>query len=156
MLEPVAIPILMQAVDFLFEETRKILQERRERRQAQLKETTTVPDPGNEGQEAPPPPDVIQTKEELLKQEISEAVWSTYEAEIRHQVSLMEIYTRNYHLAKEQYAKWGSALVPPVILHNLEEAEDAVAKTTRKLQALLVNLYGKPIFVPKLEEADEG
>jgi len=67
----------------------------------------------------------------------------------------MEIYTRNYHLAKEQYAKWGSALVPPVILHNLEEAEDAVAKTTRKLQALLVNVYGKPIFVPELEAADE-
>jgi len=155
MLEPVAIPILMQAVDFLFEETRKILQERRERRQAQLKETTTQSEPGNAVQETPPPPDAIQTKEELLGQRISEQVWATYQAEVEHQVSLMEIYTRNYHLAREQYAKWGSALVPQVILHNLEEAEGAIADTTRKLQALLVKVYGKPIFVPELEAADE-
>lgn len=154
MLEPVAISILTQAVDFLFEEGRKILQERRERRLAQLKEATTEPDPMKDGEE--PRSDAILTKEELLQQEISEAAWSTYAAEVRHQVSLMEIYTRNYHLAREQYAKWGSALVPQVVVHNLEEAEDAVAETMRKIQELLVKVYGKPIIVPELEGADAG
>jgi hypothetical protein len=68
----------------------------------------------------------------------------------------MEIYTRNYHLAREQYAKWGSALVPQVVVHNLEEAEDAVAETMREIQELLVKVYGKPIIVPELEGADAG
>jgi hypothetical protein len=35
MIEAVGIPILLKAVDFLFEEGRKILQERRERRKAE-------------------------------------------------------------------------------------------------------------------------
>src|SRR6266849_4491221 len=40
------------------------------------------------------------------------------------------------YLAKEEHAKWGSALVPPIIIHNLLEAEDGVAKTTHELQSI--------------------
>jgi hypothetical protein len=156
MLEAFAIPVLMQAVDFLFEEGSKILQERRERRQAQHKEEKTGPQPGKEGEGTPPPSGAIQSKEELLGQEISAAAWSTYEAEVRHQMSLLEVYTRNYHLAQEQYARWGSALVPPIIVNNLEENEHAIAEIMRKLQELLVKIYGRPVVVPELEGAEEG
>ncbi len=35
MIDPIQLPILMKAIDFIFEEGRKILEERRERRKAQ-------------------------------------------------------------------------------------------------------------------------
>jgi hypothetical protein len=150
MLEAAAISILVKAADFLFEEGRKILQERRERRQAQPQEalpTASTPAPAAEATSA----EVIGSKEDLLRQEISETAWATHEKEVRHLVALFEVHMRNYHLAQEQYAKWGSALVPQIVVHNLEESEDAVADTMRRLQTLLNGLYGKTIVVPELE-----
>ena len=58
-------------------------------------------------------------------------------------------------LLREQYAKWGSALVPPIIVNNLEEAENAIADTMSKLQATLNAVYGKTIIIPELEEGSE-
>jgi hypothetical protein len=66
-------------------------------------------------------------------------------------LSLLEIYSRNYYLAKEQYAKWGGALAPPIILNNLREAKDAVGNTIKELESTLTNLYGK-----KVEVGDAG
>ena len=60
-------------------------------------------------------------------------------------VRLLETYSRNYHLTKEQYAKWGSALVPPIIVSNLKEAEDSVLETIKKLEATLSKVYKKDI-----------
>ena len=44
-------------------------------------------------------------------------------------MSLLEIHSRNYRLAKMQYAKWGSGFVPPIILNNLIEEEEAILET---------------------------
>ena len=127
MIDPVQLPILLKAIDFLFEEGRKILEERRERRKAQ----EAPSQPGNqepakeiapvekeaEGKEVPIKE--IQPQEtsrnELLASRIDELLWRNNEEEIQHLVRLLETYSRNYNLAKEQYAKWGSALVPPII-----------------------------------------
>ena len=152
----------MKAVDFLFEEGRKILQERRERRQShrqEAKNESSTPRPAVEVQPQKGadqiPSDVIQTKEDILRQQVSQADWSAHEAEIRHLLSLMEIHSSNHRLAREQYAKWGSALVPPIIVNNLEEAENAIADTMSKLQATLNAVYGKTIIIPELEEGGE-
>src|SRR5512142_713809 len=126
MIDPIQLPILMKAIDFVFEEGHKILEERRERRKAQdnppkaelqepAKEVTTL-----EIQEKEP------TKQELLASKIDEIRWQNHEMEVQHLVRLLETYSRNYQLAKEQYAKWGSALVPPIIVSNLSEAENSV------------------------------
>ncbi len=162
MIEAAGVSILMKAVDFLFEEGRKILQERKERRQSQRQEVkieSSTPMPAikvqpHKGTDQMPP-DVIQTRENILRQRVSQAVWLAHEAEIRHLLSLIEIHSRNYRLAREQYAKWGSALVPPIIVNNLEEAENAIADTMSKLQATLNAVYGKTIIIPELEEGSE-
>jgi hypothetical protein len=151
MLEAAGISILVKAANFLFEEGSKILQERRERQESQLGEPKVEAKP--EANLSPAPAEVIQTEKELLHQRIDREAWSAREAEIQHLVSLLEIYSRNYQLAKEQYAKWGSALVPPIIVHNLEEAENAVADTMSRLRALLNAVYGKTIVIPELEKA---
>jgi hypothetical protein len=151
MIETVGIPILLKAVDFLFEEGKKILKERRERRKAEQDIEITKPE--TTGKSLPSEvkvSDAIDTKEVAMSQRISESVWLNSEAKIKHLMSLLEIHTRNYYLAKEQYAKWGSALVPPVIVNNLTESEDAVAETMKALQVELGKVYGKKVILKEV------
>lgn len=150
MIDPITIPIFATAVDWLFGEGSKILQECRERRKAEqaIKE---------EDSEASPPASMlndksmIRSKEDALQQQASRVIWDDSEAKVNHLVSLLKIYTKSYYLAKEAYAKWGSALVPPIIVHNLTEAEDNIAITTKELQTLLGKVYGKTLHIPQGE-----
>jgi hypothetical protein len=145
MLDPVQIPLLLKAIDFVFDEGRKILEERRERRKisapVQSSETPQV--------EAAPTPAQIQKNDEikqaLLTSKIDEILWRNHELEVQHLVRLLETYSRNYHLASEQYAKWGSALVPPIVAHNMNEAENSVVETLKKLENVLSKVYEKDI-----------
>ena len=157
MLDVIELPVLMKAVDFLFEEGRKILEERRERRKAQ-----GAPAPVEEKESAAEPavPAALseskgeveareEAKQGLLSTKVDEVQWKGHEREVQHLVKLLETYSRNYHLAKEQYAKWGSALVPPIVAHNLSEAEDAMIETSKQLEAVLSKVYNKDIQVVK-------
>ena len=143
MIDPVQIPILLKAVDFVFEEGRKILEERRERRKNDNSSKSEVPEPEETD------PAVVQKqvegKQDLLASKIDENIWQNHEQEVQHLVRLLETYSRNYHIAKEQYAKWGSALVPPIIMHNLTEAENSMIGTIKKLEAVLSKVYKKDI-----------
>lgn len=145
MLETIQIPILLKAIDFVFEEGRKILEERRERRKRDAEAPTATSAPAAPLEELPEPVKVQEVKQDLVASRIPAGVWQNHEAEVQHLVRLLEIYSRNYHLAKEQYAKWGSALVPPIVVHNIVEAENAVLDATRKLEALLAKIYDKDI-----------
>jgi hypothetical protein len=145
MIDPTQLPILLKAIDFIFEEGRKILEERRERRKL------SVPAPESERPDpdpAPAPAEIEkqqEIKQDLLTSQIDEIQWLNHELEVKHLVKLLETYSRNYHLASEQYAKWGSALVPPIILHNLTEAENSIAETLKKLETVLSKVYQKDI-----------
>ena len=145
MIDPIQLPILMKAIDFVFEEGRKILEERRERRK--LNDTTSK----SEDQEPvkapalPEPEKATEIKQDLLTSKIDELLWQSHEAEVQHLVRLLETHSRNYHLAGEQYAKWGSALVPPIIMHNLTDAENSMAETIKKLEIVLSKVYKKDI-----------
>jgi len=147
MIDPVQLPILLKAIDFVFDEGRKVLQERRERRK--MSEATPPDDKvqKNEAKEIVPiePEKAIEIKEELSTVKVDESLWFNHEAEVQHLVRLLETYSRNYHLAKEQYAKWGSALVPPIIMHNMTEAENSMIETIKKLEGVLSKVYKKDI-----------
>ena len=145
MLEAAQIPILLKAIDFVFEEGRRILEERRERRKAneaapdgKSPEPAEQPAPGEAQEQA-------EVKQDLLASRIDEIVWKDHETEVQHLVRLLETYSNNYHLAREQYAKWGSALVPPIILHNMTEAENSMLDTIKKLEGVLSKVYKKDI-----------
>jgi len=138
MLEAAQVSILAKAIDFIFEQGRLIMQERRERRKA----TTATAQAQDEDLPSEEHAwNMNFTKAEALQKPIHVATWSVREAEVKHLVSLLEIQARNYWLAKEQYARWGSAMVPPVIVSNLEEAENAVSETTTRLNSILSDLY---------------
>jgi hypothetical protein len=160
MMEAVGIPILFKAVDFLFEEGSKILRERRERREA--KEETHKAQPATDAL-LPSSHEAkvanvksVQSKEAALNQQITESACSASETEIKHLMTLLEIYTLNYYRAKEKYAMWGSALVPTIIVHELTEAENAVASTMKNLQTALSKVYGKEVIASEVERDEHS
>ena len=149
MIDPIQIPILLKAIDFVFEEGKKILEERRERRK-----TSEIP-AASETQEPPkeiapiPAEQLATVKKDLLTSKIDDLSWLNHEEEVQHLVRLLDTYSRNYHLAKEQYAKWGSALVPPIIVHNMTDAENSMIETLERLEAVLSKIYKKSISINK-------
>ena len=145
MLDPVQIPILLKAIDFVFDEGRKILEERRERRKAS--EAPAKSEQSEPQTELVPakPEQMQEVKQDLLASKIDDLVWKNHEDEVQHLVRLLETYSRNYHLAKEQYAKWGDALVPPIIMHNMTSAENSIMETIGRLETVLSKVYKKDI-----------
>jgi hypothetical protein len=160
MIDPIQLPILLKAIDFVFEEGHKILEERRERRKTQEKpeilppSSTEVQEPAK-AEIQKPAETVVETlekeptRQELLAAKIDEIRWQNHEMEVQHLVRLLETYSRNYQLAKEQYAKWGSALVPAIIINNLNEAENCVFETIKQLEAILSKVYERDIHTAK-------
>lgn len=147
MIEAIQLPLLLKAIDFIFDEGRKILEERRERRKMNGSTPPAGQVPEADAKEIVPiePEKAIEVKEELSTAKVDESLWQDHEAEVQHLVRLLETYSRNYHLAKEQYAKWGSALVPPIIMHNMTEAENAMIDTLKQLEGVLSKVYKKDI-----------
>lgn len=159
MLDPIQIPILLKAIDFIFAEGHKVLEERRERQKTSAAGAAgaasaagAVNAPAQTG-DAPEPTEATsaatressEIKQDLLNSKIDEILWKNHESEVQHLVRLLETYSRNYHLASEQYAKWGNALVPPIILHNMTEAENSMVETLKKLEDVLSKVYEKDI-----------
>ena len=145
MLDPIQIPILLKAIDFVFDEGRKILEERRERRKA-TETPATIEESEPQQEIVPLKEEQIQlVKQDLLASRIDDLLWKNHEDEVQHLVRLLETYSRNYHLAKEQYAKWGDALVPPIIVHNMTSAENSMIETLARLETVLSKVYKKDI-----------
>ncbi len=145
MIETIQIPILLKAIDFVFDEGRRILEERRERRRAN-DVPAEVEESEPQKENVPLKPEQVQeVKKDLLASRIDDILWKNHEDEVQHLVRLLETYSRNYHLAKEQYAKWGDALVPPIIVHNLASAENSMVETIQRLETVLSKVYKKDI-----------
>ena len=145
MIDPTQLPILLKAIDFVFDEGRKILEERRERRK------TSDSTPTSENQEPAQEIAPVQVqenneiKQDLITSKIDEILWQHHELEVQHLVKMLEKHTKNYYILKEQAAQWGSALVPPVILLQIEEKENSIMETRKQLEIVLSKIYKKDI-----------
>lgn len=144
MIDPAQLPILLKALDFVFDEGRKILEERRERRKQNGSPKSDAQEPSAEAPLAELEK-AKEVKQDLLTSKIDEILWKNHELEIQHLVRLLETYSRNYQIAKEQYAKWGSALVPPIIVSNMNEAENSMLETIQRLETILSKVYKKDV-----------
>jgi hypothetical protein len=144
MIDPMQLPILLKALDFVFDEGRKILEERRERRKQEDAPKSDAQEPSTENTLAEPEK-ATEVKQDLIASKIDEILWKNHEMEVQHLVRLLETYSRNYQIAKEQYAKWGSALVPPIIVSNMNEAENSMLETIKRLEMILSKVYKKDV-----------
>ena len=148
MLETISIPILLKAIDFLFKEGAEIIKARRERQKANQSEANEKSKEGIEissDKSTIEHANTIRSREDAISTNIHEDAWKNSKSNVEHLLNLIEIQTKNYYLTKEQYAKWGSALVPPIIIHNLEEAETQIAETMQELQKTLSKVYGRKV-----------
>jgi hypothetical protein len=145
MIDPTQLPILLKAIDFVFEEGRKILEERRERRKMQNNSPNSEEKPSSTEIVTLEPEKAVEIRQELLTSKVDEILWHNHEQELQHLVRLYDTYSRNYYLAREQYAKWGDALVPAIIVNNLRDAENSMIETIKRLEIVLSKIYKKEI-----------
>src|ERR1051325_10272376 len=83
MLEAAALPVLLKAVDWIFGESSKVLQERRERAKEarrQLPEAALTPPESRE----PLGSDAITAREAALHEPIEETLWRNAERHVKH------------------------------------------------------------------------
>jgi hypothetical protein len=156
MIDAIQLPILLKAIDFIFDEGHKILEERRERRKkenqppAMENQELSNREPASSSEIVPlKPEEAAEIRQDLLASKVDETLWHDNEQELQHLVRLYDTYSRNYYLTREQYAKWGDALVPAIIVHNLREAENAMVETIQRMERVLSKIYKKNI--PPLE-----
>jgi hypothetical protein len=140
--EPFALMVLTQAVSFLFDEARKILAERRQRRQMMEEPDDMVALPA--GVEESAKETVLELKPMNLDEEIQE--------EISHLLELIKIQRDHRRKAEVKINKLGGILfVPPNVRVELENAEDEILKHTQRLKKLLEKVYNQPIYIDGLE-----
>jgi hypothetical protein len=149
MLETASLPILIKAVDFLFDECKKIMDERRERRKPSKAEPSK-PAPA----ETAPQAGVIQTKEAALRLPIRPETWTQTEKQVNHLMKLLEIHQGNQRLLRMQAAQWGDALVPPIIVNSLGSEETKILEIAGELQTLLSEVYAQKVQAIKPEDLD--
>jgi hypothetical protein len=143
MLDPNTIPLLLKALDFLFGEGSKILEERRQRRmkeQGKEKKSSEIKKKGSSE-------NTIQSKENALREKISVSTWKQSEKSVESLLETLEIYTERYQLARKQYAIAGEATVDYKVMYNLKEAEDGIEATMQELQNILSQVYNKQIVI---------
>jgi len=138
MLEAAALPILTQAVSFLFDECKLILDERRKRRD----ETNSA----SASKTATSTEERVQTKAEALKENVVEAEWLEAKAEIEQKVKLLRTYVKSYNFNQLKEAKYGADL-PLHIMHEMEEQAAKIAQITQELQELLSKVYAKEVII---------
>jgi hypothetical protein len=153
MLEAAAVPALLKAIDWIFGESSKILQERRERAKAENRKLPSAPAHDTSGGESASASSAIRAREAAIDQPIEETLWRNAERHVTHLLALLEIHTANYHLAREQHAKFTSLYAPPVVIHTLTEAENQIVEVTRELQSVLSTIYRRPVTTPELDVA---
>ncbi|HLA07431.1 MAG TPA: hypothetical protein VJ022_08305 [Anaerolineales bacterium] len=145
MIDPTQLPILLKAIDFVFEEGHKILEERRERRKSN--ETSPEIEKSEPAKEItlPEPERDDEIKQDLLASKIDEILWQNHEWEVESLVRRLESQTKSFYILKEQYARWGGALVPPVIVLEMDEKEKSMIETIKQLETVLSKVYKKDI-----------
>jgi len=149
MIDPIQLPILMKAVDFVFDEGRKILEERRERRKSEGS-APHVQDSQAAGEIVPLEPEKArEVKQNLTSSKIDELLWEDHQWFVEKLLGRLEDNNKSYYILKGQYDKWGSALVPPHIVLGMEEKEKAIIATIKELETVLSKVYKKDINLVK-------
>lgn len=125
-----AIPVLLKAVDFLFGEAQKMMEERRTDRQ----ENASLPAP-------PEIPLLGRTKDSLLQTRVSEELARQQEKEVGHILELLEGYRQNRHWAREQVMNYGGLAHAPIITRNtLLTQEKEIFKLSQELAEIVERL----------------
>ena len=142
-LETIAAVALTKAVDFLFDQAGKLMEERRENRKK-----------AGESDEAPAAltPSPPTTKEEVQSWQPQKVMLKDTPQEIEHALRMLETYRRNKRNIDAAIAAYGSFTLAPRINQNeLLETENNIKDWSQKLKGLVEQAYGRKIMLIGLD-----
>lgn len=148
-MDPVSGMLIGKALDFLFDEVKLILAQRRTR-QAQAEKSpsqTKGTDLATTTQHQDPQTIPPTTREEILRWNLSELAYQQREREIQSLVSQLTTHRQNLNHAYEQAAKWGDALVPSIIVNTINDEEQKIFEKSSRLKRVLEQVYGRSINI---------
>jgi hypothetical protein len=135
--DPIATAALTQAVDFLFDQAGKILEERREARKARGE---VVQGAHHKGE--------ITKKSEVQTWSPKEVYLKDIPQEIRNQLDQIHLYRTNLRNLELQIANYGGFVFAPIITQNqLRATEIEITNGCQKLKDLIESAYGHKIVV---------
>jgi HEAT repeat protein len=133
-IEVLGIPILTKAIDFLFDETKKILEERRDARKIK-------------GSDAAPPPNIPllnQNKDDVLRETVSEKDFKSLSPNIEDSILEVETYQRNLQNIRKTIASQGGIVNADIRWRNqLKENEDGLLEASQRLAQLINDITKK-------------
>jgi transposase len=130
-IEVVAVPILMKAVDFLFGEAKKILEERRAARQKDKQSVAAPPDI----------PLLNESKEIVVRRKVSEELVKRQEQALQGLLDEIAIYQQNLQRLQKRVALEGGMDFAPVsVVNQLRAQQDAILDKSQQLAAIVDSL----------------
>ncbi len=142
-LEPIGLAVLTKAVDFLFNEASKFMQERRERRSLEQNRISSKEADKTTG---------FTKREELLSWEPNELFLQDTYLEIEHCLDQIQQYRKNRRMLEKQVAMYGGVVLAPIAVQNqLNNVERELESSCQKLRRLVEETYGQEIRIPGLD-----
>ena len=136
-LDPLSMSIIVKAVDFLFDQAAKVIQELKEDRSASIKDASESSTR-----------DLISDKSEMVKAVSMEIDTK----EIQHCLDQIDLYTKNVHVFEKRIAFFGGEVLAPLdLVHKLNVSQDELKKWISKLKFLLESASKKKIRILGLE-----
>jgi hypothetical protein len=144
-IEAAAIPLLVKAVDFLMDEGRKYLVDRKNRKIAKKGSSPHPAEVVNKENEQ-----VSKLHDDLLQETVDEMLFETNRKDIESCMQRIEIHSETLRLLKDQKARSGPLGVDPKIHHSINATEQELEETMKELQKTVSKVYGKRIQIPEL------
>jgi hypothetical protein len=132
------VPIITGTLEFLYDVGRGLLDEIRSRREASS-DSTELESTALTQEELQKMLKLLKDnpKDSMLQARVDTTYLSDHRSEIRHLLNLKDTYLENYRLAQSKAAKWGPGLVPPIVIHELRDAEANLLLVVAKLIGIL-------------------
>lgn len=132
-LDPVAVSIIMKAVDFLFTQASTVIQNMN-----RSKDSRVTP-------AEPPPPSGINSAEQY---EIVQSISNINVKEVQHCLDQIKLYSGNVQFFEKRVAMaGGETLASHELVHKLQVSKEELEKWIKKLKQLLENASNKEILI---------
>jgi hypothetical protein len=149
-LEPIAVAALTKAIDFLFGEAGKLMEERRLARKNRGDEQS---DSGSDiSAKTKKDTKAIASKEDIKNLEPKELHLRDIPQEVKHYLDLIHARRQNRRQLEQQATAYGGFTYAPLIVQNqIRSSEQEIYENCRKLKRLVEEAYGYKIIVNGLD-----
>jgi len=142
-LDPITITALSKAVDFLFDQATKLMEERRESR----KKRGDV----NEQEELEHAKQ-LTPKTEVASWQPKSVYLKDIPREVKHCIEMIEQYRKNKRFTEESVSHYGGFKLSPISIRNeLIKQEEEIKKWCQKLKDIIEHAYGHKISIIGLD-----